>query len=55
MQWVKLHRGSVKVLGNLFPGIREGLLEPLFSPWKGLDRNRAAPLLPVEQEMLDGL
>lgn len=40
---------------NLEDLITEGPLEPLFSPWKGLDPNRPDPLPPNEEEQLSKL
>jgi len=55
VQWVKLHRGSVDILRTLFPALREGLLEPLFAPWKGMDPNRDAPVPPVEDAQISAV
>lgn len=55
VQWVKLHRGSTEIMQNLEDLITEGPLEPLFSPWKGLDPNRPDPLPPNEEEQLSKL
>jgi len=55
VQWVKLHRGSVSISTNLFPSLKEGLLEPLFAPWRGIDPNRNAPVPPVEDAQISAL
>jgi hypothetical protein len=54
-QWVKLHRGSITVITKIFPSLKEGLMEPLFAPWKTLDPSAPFPLLPVEDEQLNAL
>jgi hypothetical protein len=55
VQWVKLHRGSHEILQKRSALLREGPLEPLFTPWKGLDRNGPHPLPTVEEEQLSAL
>jgi hypothetical protein len=55
VQWVRLHRSSNEIMGTLFHLITEGPLEPLFSPWNGLDPDRPDPLPPVEEEQLSEL
>ncbi|KAG9243796.1 hypothetical protein BJ878DRAFT_442629 [Calycina marina] len=48
VKWIQLHRGSLKMLRDLFPSLREGPLLPLFEPWKGMDPVAKSPLSPDE-------
>jgi len=55
VQWVKLHRGSHFMLRDLFPSLKDGPLEPLFAPWKGMDNTYPCPLAPDEEGPLNEL
>jgi len=55
VHWVKLHRGSHFMLRDLFPSLKDGPLEPLFAPWKGMDQKYPYPLAATEEGPLTDL
>ncbi|TVY85223.1 Sterol regulatory element-binding protein ECM22 [Lachnellula suecica] len=55
IQWIKLYRGSIALLGASFPSIREGPLRRQFDPWLGLNESREDPVEDDIGSQLDNL
>jgi hypothetical protein len=55
IQWVKLHRGTNRILEAVFPILLKGPLAPWMVQWVDLDPNRADPLPPEDEFQFNDL